>query len=148
VLKKFKVLIPTNFVTMPLSIAKLKYLSEQRPQYIKTSLDTSTNFAISLYDFKMNENHIDKEASSLKGVLKKTNPSMQFYEEGLEKLEGFNLAWFDYKSFAIDSQLYNIMFIGAVDGKMLHGVFNCVFGDIEEWKNPALQMMKSISIIK
>lgn len=148
VLKKFTVLLPSDFVTMPASIAKIKYPAQQRPQCIKTNLETSTNFAISLFDFKMNEKHLDKEAQSLKQVLKKTNPSMEFYEQGIEQLEDFNVAWFDYKSFAVDTQIYNIMFVGVAEGKMLHGVFNCMFKDIEHWKKPALQMIKSICIIK
>ena len=41
--------LPKTFVRMPLSIAKIKYPSETRPQMIFTSLDTTVNFTFSVY---------------------------------------------------------------------------------------------------
>jgi hypothetical protein len=142
--KKFTLLIPKSFVDMPSAIAKVKYPGEQRPQCIKTSLDTTVNMAVSFFGFPVNEKQIEQEAAQLKMVLKKTNPAMEFYQSNTEELKDFKLAWFDYKSFAIDHQMYNIMFIAAAEGKMLHGVFNCMYEDYKEWFNPAVQMIQSI----
>jgi len=145
--QRFKILLPTYFTDMSLELAKMKYPSEQRPQCIKTSPDTATNIGMSLMDIPISESNLEQEAIDMKLVLKKINPAMQFYNTGLEELVGFKLAWFDFKSFGIDGDMYNIMFTAAVEGKMLHGVFNCAFEEYKDWKDPALQMIKSISII-
>lgn len=42
------IMLPTTFATMPQSMVRVKYQSENRPQIIKTSLDTSVNFTFSL----------------------------------------------------------------------------------------------------
>lgn len=145
---KLTLLIPTSFVNMPAAVAKVKYPSEQRPQCIKTSLDTSVNMAISLFNLRMDGKHPEGEAAMLRQVLRKTNPAMEFYKTGVEELEDFTLAWFDYRSHAIDQQVYNIMFTASLQGKMLHGAFNCPYADYHEWHDPALQMIGSIKVNK
>jgi len=145
---KLTVLIPESFVDMPLAAAKIKYPSEQRPQCIKTSPDTSTNIALSLFDFPSSEKYLEQEAGQMQLVLKKTNPAIEFYTLETVELDDFKLAWMDYKSFAVDEQIYNIMFLAAVEGKTLHGVFNCIFRYYEDWNDPALQMIKSIQLSK
>jgi hypothetical protein len=120
--------------------------SELRPQCIKTSPDTATNIGMSILDVPISESNLEKDANDLKLVLKKTNPALQFYNTGLEELKSFKLAWFDFKSFGIDGDMYNIMFIAPVEGKMLHGIFNCAFEEYNDWKSPALQMLKSFKL--
>ena len=41
---KMSILLPTILVDMPSNLVRLKYLSELRPQIIKTTLDTTVNF--------------------------------------------------------------------------------------------------------
>jgi hypothetical protein len=38
------------------------------------------------------------------------------------------------------------MFLASVEGKMLHGMFNCIFTERENWKEVALKMIKSIKL--
>ena len=40
--------------------------------------------------------------------------------------------------------MYNIMYVTPIKNKVMHGVFNCLYKDIEEWKEYALQAIKSI----
>ena len=47
---QFTIMLPDSFVDMPSEIAKIKYPSEQRPQIIKTSMDTTINFAFNLFN--------------------------------------------------------------------------------------------------
>ena len=146
---QLEILLPTNFSDMPIEIAKEKYPSEERPQCIKTDSSTMIDIGISLHDeIPIAENSIADVIEDMKYVLKKTNPAMEFYESGIEELEDFNIGWMDYKSFAIDDQMYNIMFVASVKGKMLHGVFNCGYSAHVEWRDRGLQIIKSIRFNK
>ena len=145
---QFTVLIPSNFVEMSPEQARLKYPSELRPQCIKTTPDTSVNLCLNLIDYPANEETLKFDADEMKRALKNTNPATEFYKSGIEQLEDFKLAWFEFKSFAIDGQMFNIMFTAPAKGKMLQGVFNCLFEDSESWQKIALQMIKSIKYMK
>jgi len=145
---QFTVLIPSNFVEMSLEQARMKYPSELRPQCIKTSPDTSVNLGLNLIDYPATEESLAFDINEMKNALKSTNPSIEFYESGIEQLEDFKLAWFEFKSFAIGGQMFNIMFTAPANGQMLQGVFNCLFEQYDMWQKPALQMIRSIRYMK
>lgn len=44
---KISIMLPQSFVHLPPELAKAKYMSEQRPQIIMTSLDTTVNIGLS-----------------------------------------------------------------------------------------------------
>ena len=69
---------------------------------------------------------------------------MQFINT--EKLEQvyFATSWYSYKSFALDGQLYNIVFISSVYETLMSGLFNCPYEEREWWEPVALQMIAAI----
>lgn len=138
------IMLPKTFVTLPTGMAHMKYPAETRPQIIKSSLDTSINFGFSWIPQDMDEEHVEMAANQLHDIIKKLNPANVFAEFNVEEREDTKVAWFDYKSFAIDGQVYNLMLITPIEKKMLHGVFNCSYEDAGEWKPAAHQMLLSI----
>lgn len=141
--KKLSIMLPTTFVNMPLNLAKVKYSSEQRPQIIKTSLDTKVNLGMSMLDVEIHVEMISQLRDQTRTALKRLNPSFAFYESGIET-KSVPLGWFEFKSFGLDSDVYNLMFIAQVEGKMVHGIFNCDYKDTLEWRDAARQMMYSV----
>ena len=64
-----------------------------------------------------------------------------FYDQGEEK----GVLWFDYKGFAIDEQVYYMMYVLPwKDKQLIHGTFNCKYNDMNEWKEAARQAILSI----
>ena len=141
---KMTLLLPVSFVDMPQKIAKIKYPSEQRPQIIKTDLLGSTNFAFNLFDKGIKPTQMESAADSMKAILKKVNPANIFYESGTESLGKTMLSWFEFKGHGIDTQIYYIVFLTSIGGKLLHGIFNCAIKDMETWKEAAFQVIRSI----
>ena len=76
-------------------------------------------------------------------ALKRLNPAFVFYESGVDKRH-VPVGWFEFKSYGLDTDVYNLMFVSRIGGKMLHGIFNCDYEDILEWREAARQMMYSI----
>ena len=141
-------LIPSKFNEMPLEIARIKYPSEFRPEYIFTSPDNDADIGLKLLDDSVSESDLESILAELKGATKAPNPSTEFFESDIEQLEDFKLAWYDYKSFAIDAHMYNILFAAPVDGKLLIGMFNCQFSAQEEWKKLAMKIIRSLRLNK
>lgn len=142
--EKMSVLLPKEFVDMPLKLAKLKYPSEQRPQIIKTNLMTTVNFGFNLFDKPIKPSQIESAAASMKTMIKKVNPAIIFYEFKCETIGTQSLSWFDFKGYGVDSQIYYIDYITSIGGKVQHGIFNCTFADRGKWKETALQVFRSI----
>lgn len=140
--ERVEAMLPDTFVDMPANLARLKYMSEQRPQIIKTSLDTAVNFTFSLYGIELPEEEIDSTIHQFKNLIQKVNPACVFDEIVAEKEQG--VGWFDFKSFGVDEQIYNIMYVKPIGGRLLHGVFNCMYRDMAEWKDAAIQVIYSV----
>ena len=142
------VTLPKSFVRMPDSIAKIKYPAETRPQFIFTSLDTTINFSFGVYSQDVPLNQVKQVAEQMKAMLKKVNPANIFYELQEELTAKRALCWFNYKSYAIDDQLYSIMYLLVAEkGKILHGTFSCRFSDMNEWNHAALQVIHSVKVM-
>ena len=84
--------------------------------------------------------------SQLKAVIQRMNPANTFYDMKEEQTASqIPVCWFDYKSFAIDEQVYYIMFaLPWKDKQLIHGTFNCKYSDMNEWKEAARQAILSI----
>ena len=140
--------LPEAFVDMPPNIAKFKYPSETRPQIIKTSLDTKVNFMFNLYNVPIDNSKVGEAAKEFRSVLKKVNPSTQFFSFEEMEIGQKTLAWFDFKSNAIDAQLYNIIYCTPIDGKVFQGFFNCLFPDANDWRPVVLEILSTIQELK
>lgn len=140
----FSIILPKTFVTMPLNIMKSKYQSNFRPQLVKTSLDTTVNFYFGLYDVKLVDNQVCNVIQQAHDALKKVNPAFIFYDMKFEDREKNKIGWFDYKSYGLDDQMYNVMAVTPIDQKFLHVGFNCHFRMKEEWRPAAIQVILSV----
>lgn len=143
---KMSIMLPVSFVKMPSKLAKVKYTSQQRPQIIMTSLDTTVNFGMSMTEAEMQVDQIKILSKQMMEALKRLNPAFAFYDNQFET-KHVPLGWFEFKSYGIDTDVYNLMLISIIDGKMLHGVFNCDYADTLEWRDAARQMIYSIQDI-
>lgn len=141
---KIRIKLPKEFTDMPPAFAKLKYPAEQRPQIIKMNEDGSINLTLSLYPEKLKEADVFECISGLKTVIERVNPANLFFELKVAESPEVTVGYFEFKSNAIDSDLYNIMFVTPIEGQTLLGTFNCRFSDREDWKPVALQLIMSI----
>ena len=66
-----------------------------------------------------------------------------FYEEG-QVSGSLPVLWFDYKSFAADERVYNLMFLFRAGERLLLGTFFCVFRDYDRWKPEVLRVLKTV----
>ena len=145
---KISIMLPESFVNLPSDLAKAKYMSEQRPQIIMTSLDTTVNIGLSYMDVKVEISQIKEIMNQSKSALKNTNPAIIFHDSKVEEDIDLPLAWFEFKSYGLDKSVYNLMFVARAHSKMLHGSFNCSYDNALEWREAARQMVYSIREVK
>lgn len=142
--KKMSIALPKGMKPMEEKMAKVKYPSEERPQVIYTSEDGEVNFAFSHYDLPIEPEETLRAIEEIKNIIKKVQPAAVIYETKEETRGGTKLSWFDFKGYGLDSQTYNLMYVTPLDKNMLHGVFNCAYGDGAQWKKAVLPAILSI----
>ena len=100
----------------------------------------------------------------MKKVIKTIQPATVFFDEKYIDMAGniadsqgeaehivegrMNISYFDYKSPAIDEQIYNFMFFAPLKETILHGVFNCRYRDADIWKDIFIQVADSVRKIE
>lgn len=138
--------IPEDFIDMPEEIQHMKFPSVSRPKRIFTSLDGSVNFAFSIVDNQIPDNQIESLTGQMEKVIRKSNPAAVFYMDALESLaSGRPICMFDFKSFSVDEQMYNMVCFTPLSCGTLHGTFICLDRDSGDWKNIAWEAFKTIS---
>lgn len=146
---KLSIMLPKHFQLMEYSIAKMKYPMESRPQVIYTNASGEVNFAFSHLDVQIESDQVRDCSAHIKAVIAKVNPAYIFDESADETIGRMQLSWFAFVSFAIDRDIYNFMYIANLEGKILHGVFNCPAEAAEDWRiviKQAVRTMKDLTI--
>lgn len=142
----FSIMLPDTMKLMPDELAKIKYPSEFRPQRIVTSMDLSVNFGFSAFLYEMETENIDKLVERMQEAIHRSNPDYRMYER--EIFNKINGCWFSFRSHAMDSDVYNMLFVISVDEIRIQGCFNCLYQDYPKWHPLVLMIWESIEAIK
>jgi hypothetical protein len=82
-------------------------------------------------------------ARQFKGTL-----GIHFIGSGMKKLNGRDFATLEFVSQAIDTKIYNLMFLTSFDDRLLICTFNCTESEMEKWKSTSQQIMNSIQVVE
>lgn len=139
---KFSINLPNDFKYMENNLAQIKYFSNYRPQIIKWNETENATIGFSQIINCYKETKEMKE--EIYHIIFNLFPQNVFYDEALIKLKNRDIYWFDYKSFAIDIDLYNILFMFKIKNDLILGNFNCIFDKFEDWNLAILKILKTI----
>jgi nitrogen fixation/metabolism regulation signal transduction histidine kinase len=138
-------LLPAHFIPMPDELARLRYLSAHRPQVILTDReDPFENICVNC--IARNERDLLESATIMRDSALQSAPETVFYDAGQiagKNCEGY---WFEYKSFTINDEAYNLQFLFGSRQIILLGVFNCCISDFDEWKPFILKALEYTEI--
>ena len=143
---RVSVMLPENFVPMLPEIAEIKYFSGKRPDEIYTSLDMSVNFTFTDLGISGNDEDTRLAAGLIKQIIRNVNPGYEFFEENEDIEKEVIINRFDFKSYGIDDEAYNIMYLASTGNSLIQGTFNCLYRDRIEWKRAALEVIKTVSM--
>ena len=143
---RVSVMLPENFVPMLPEIVEVKYFSGRRPDEIYTSLDMSVNFTFTDLGISGNDEDTRLAAGLIKQIIRNANPGYEFFEENEDIEKEVIINRFDFKSYGIDDEAYNIMYLASTGNSLIQGTFNCLYRDRIEWKRAALEVVKTVSM--
>lgn len=144
---EFSMILPEMFEPMEKGLAELKYPSVNRPDFILTNPATTINLTFSHKADKMVEGQAGEAKDAIQKVIMKLHPESKVMESKVVQVDGRDIAYFDFVTPAIDTDIYNLMFFFSLKGTMLMGAFNCLKEDMGDWKGIAIQMLGSIRFL-
>jgi len=143
---KIRIRLPKSFTVMSPEIAAIKFPSERRPGLIYSNSTASISISFNHTNNNVLEDQINEAKNSMLQVLKKLQPSAVWLEDGVKTIAGKNIGYFDFLTKAIDTDIYNFMFLVELDGRLLMCNFNCTVNEMEDWKFVARGIMESLRI--
>ena len=141
---KLSMMIPTEFIDMPLEQAKTKYPSEQRPEIILMDDTTSINFMFTHMEEEMRNEDSEMIRDQVIGMMQRLNPGIKPLESGVEIVSEKNVAYVEFSNPVMDGKLYNLMYFLEFEGRTLMICFNCRTNEMKYWKKPAFEVLQSI----
>ena len=137
--------LPEQFVLMPDLIKAVKYPSQNAPELIMTSLDSTVNIGFNLMPLVLKDNEIALMSEQFQNGLKNVNPSIVIKNRSDTKtIQGNEMSWFAYKGFHLDGQSYNRVYLIRLRKNILHGIFNCNLQEQENWIQIIEQIFLSV----
>ena len=80
---------------------------------------------------------------SVKQLLETIDDRNVYYDMGVTD-GNVKIYWIEYKSFAGEERVYNLLFLFQTEAGDILGTFYCIFEEYEKWKPIAWEMIQSI----
>lgn len=134
--------IPEHFIEMPSAVKLSKYPRGNSPDIVYTNEDGTVNVAFKYTSTIVPDGNISELKNTIFQQLQASH-SVNLSSR-LESVNGSDYAVFEFTSNALDSKIYNLMFLTELEGKMLLGTFNCTEALVNEWQPKAKKILLSI----
>jgi hypothetical protein len=140
-----RMLLPDHFSPMPEELARMQYLSEHRPGLILHGSDLTENLGASI--IRRDGRDLRQATEVMRDAVRQTAPETVSYDAGTIVAKNCEGYWFEYKSFTITDEAYNIQFLLGSEETLLHGAFNCSIRVYDEWKPHIIKALEYTEIL-
>lgn len=135
--------IPREFTVMTPEMINVKYpRSNSRPKEVFTNEAHNVNIGLTLTTEPITPEKLPSFESTLVSQLRAGK--VEGLRSNIEKINGQDFIILEFSNKAIDTKVYNLMFITDVDGRILIGTFNCVSRLLDEWKPKGMEIISSL----
>lgn len=133
----FTMWIPKYFSLAEKEAAEKIFWSKESPEFCFVTRDGKAGITMQTIEEKIQSPEVVKEQ------LVKLDSRIVCYDQG--ETEGVaKVQWVEYKSFAGDERVYNVLFFFSTDDWNFLGTFFCLFEEYDRWKPLVWEIMQSI----
>jgi len=143
---RLSILVPSDFTLMDKGMLDLKYpMQAHRPSEVYTNYEGSINVA---FNFTQNRGAM-RELPAFREFLQHQfdRPGVEFLNSEIRSINGRDFAVQEFITQAIDSRIYNHMFVTSLDGRWLMCTFNCTINHLDEWRPKAAEIVNSVRVL-
>jgi hypothetical protein len=141
------ILIPSDFVLMSEDMLNTKYpIAGARPSEVYTNAAGSINIALKLTQNQVTQENLPEVESALKNQFTST-PNIILNSSEIKLINGQKFVILDFYSQAVDTKIYNLMFVTSLNDRMLIGTFNCTIENLAQWKSVGQKIINSVRVL-
>ncbi|MGL5437596.1 MAG: hypothetical protein ACRDBO_19780 [Lachnospiraceae bacterium] len=139
----FTIKLPPEFKQENKEQIRKIFTTKNKPDTVLTHIQEQAGFTFQPARLNTMKLDLDSASKLMRQTLEQADAKNVFYEQG--QISGYlPIVWFDYKSFAADERVYNILFLFSVEEQLIIGTFYCIFKNYDKWKPRVLNMLKLI----
>lgn len=133
----FTVWIPECFSLADEEWKEAVFWSENRPDILFTTKEGTAGITMQVIEEEIGS------GEEIKTRLRNLDDRIVCYDVGKTESD-IKVHWVEYKSFAGDERVYNLLFFFQTGGRNILGTFYCLFEEYDRWKPVVWEMMRSI----
>lgn len=144
---KVQISMPEQFTLMDDEMFRVKY-----PQRNRGTTEVFTDGAAEINVFVEHSSRpASKEAlpqieQSINNEFSR-NPGIELINSIIKDINGQDFVVVEFRSVAIDTTVYNIMFVSYLEGRTLLGTFNCGIEHLPTWERIGKQIVNSVKVL-
>ncbi|MBD5462382.1 MAG: hypothetical protein HDR24_04890 [Lachnospiraceae bacterium] len=136
----FSLRVPEEFERADAKRASCLFWSEKRPPVILTTSKGREGLTFQFFNGEVEGESLLECSKMIKQLIEQLDGRCVFYSAGEES----ETVWFDYKSFAENECVYNLVFLFQTSTRKVLGTFFCLFEEYDKWKPQVLKLLKTI----
>jgi len=137
---------PEEFKPVPQEIIDIKYPSSRAPKYVIGNESAATTIAYDLKPHNIPQDKIDEARKAFTQMFPRLIPGIEWKENKVITLTGRKWIYMEMTSYAIDTDIYNIILITGYKGQMLIFNFNSTKKEFPKYEKVLRESLKSIAI--
>lgn len=138
--------LPSSFSIMDANTLSFKYPPNNKPSEVYTNKEATINVAFKKTAQQLTNINVTTEGKKIETQLVSSGKVQLIKSEEI-KSSNNTIHVFSFYSNAVDTKVYNIMFVFAVKDKMVVGSFNCTYLLQPKWQQTAYEIIRSIKAI-
>lgn len=139
---KISFFIPAVFSLMSSELKSIKYPNAQQiPDVVYTNEKASVNIAFNLKNYPTTAEDLPQIKEIFEKQLAAVKP--ESFISQIKTINGYEYVIYEFVSSAVDTKIYNLMFLTDLDGQLLIGTFNCTARLRDEWKDRGREILMS-----
>ena len=143
---ELSILLPDYFNLMAKELVEIKYPSGNRPTEIYSDEQGGVSIGFSHTQNQMELEQLPELMPAFIEQFSNMYPTIKWGKTETKKINGLNCVVLEFETPAIDTEIYNLMGVTVLDGRMLIFTFNCIVPVRSEWEEKANQIINSIKV--
>lgn len=141
-----KLKIPAELAVLSAEKTRLKYPSASQPDLILTTRDELFNITFKHSRLSLDEAAVEQFKDRMITVIQKKQSRVSWQETGVKQINGRKIGFCNFTVPALDTNVFNMMFFGELNRRVLIGNMNCPVARMDYWKPIVNQLVESIKI--
>lgn len=139
---------PAGFKAIPQKIIDLKWPTNRAPKFVVGNESASTTVAYDLKPHVIPQNKLGELQKKFTQLFERMIPGLDWKKNEIIEHSGRKWLFMEMTSFAVDTDIYNIMMITGYDNRMLVFNFNSTKEDFPKFEKALRKSLASIKIPK